>query len=376
MIAALRKFAEAWPAGLMTALAAIAIVESSIAGVGSGLAGRTPDWWLASEDVRRASACQVIGLGDSLIKGGLSPSTFEAASGLRAYNLALGGGQAPSSYFLLRRALRDGARPRAVVVDFSPRLLELGPRHNATVWHSLIGPAEALELATVARDPGLFGELGARLALPSYRSRQWARDAIAARLGGLPFGFDPIYHVLRIARAHGGQIEFSTPPRPWEALDALDRGFFPLAWRPDPTCDAYVGRFLALARDRGIRVYWLLPPVLGDLGRRSAASGFDARFDRYVKNYQAHYPNVTVIDARPSAYADGLFWDPLHLNPGGATRLSASLGPIVAAELGHPAVPGRWLRLPDPDPRSIEQLLADLKLDADGLATGSGGARR
>ena len=74
--------------------------------------------------------------GDSLAKLGVAPSLVEARSGRSVYNLAVCAGQAPSSYFLLRRVLDSGARPTAILVDFFPRLLQVPPQHTP-LWPAL-----------------------------------------------------------------------------------------------------------------------------------------------------------------------------------------------------------------------------------------------
>src|SRR5690349_13984720 len=79
------------------------------------------DWIQAGRAARReARGCRVLAFGDSLIKCGVAPAVIEGRLGGRAHNLAVGGGLPPADYFLLRRALAAGARPRAVLIGHIP----------------------------------------------------------------------------------------------------------------------------------------------------------------------------------------------------------------------------------------------------------------
>ena len=56
---------------------------------------------------------ELLFFGDSLVKFGLMPKVIQQGTGKTAYNFALHTGQTSSSYFMLRRTLRAGARPSA-----------------------------------------------------------------------------------------------------------------------------------------------------------------------------------------------------------------------------------------------------------------------
>ena len=127
-----------------------------------------------------AKKYDVLVFGDSLNAFGTLPRAVAERSGRRVYNLSIPGGQAPASYYLLKRVLRSGARPSAVVVDFYPSLLTLTPRINLTRWSSLLTIPEAAELAWWARDADLFGTVTAGMLIPSVRARAGLRDNLVA----------------------------------------------------------------------------------------------------------------------------------------------------------------------------------------------------
>ena len=105
-----------WPLGLIGTLALIGAVERFRAprAHASRPTRRVEMSW---QDAQRAAAgaegrSDVLCLGDSRIKLGLLPRVLEDRLGVSAYNLGILGGQAPASYFLLRKVLERGIRPR------------------------------------------------------------------------------------------------------------------------------------------------------------------------------------------------------------------------------------------------------------------------
>ena len=113
------------------------------------------------------------------------------------------------------------------------------------------------------------------------------------------------------------------------------------AWWPHPANAKYVHRLLDLAASRGIRVYWLLPPVEPPLRRLCEAGGQESAHLEFVRRATAGRSNVVVIDARSSADALPVFRDGVHLVRRGAAALSEAL----AGPLGDRGAAG-WVRLP------------------------------
>jgi len=122
---------------------------------------------------------EILCFGDSLIKLGILPRVLEDRLGAAAYNLGVLGGQAPNSYFLLRKVLEKGNRPRALFVDFSENLLTFSPSQNAACWSHLHGWRDSLDVAWQSADPALAISTGLHRLLPgwcdqSYRHRLFA----------------------------------------------------------------------------------------------------------------------------------------------------------------------------------------------------------
>src|SRR5437016_3106661 len=114
-----------WPRGLLGALVLVAAVECALERSWLDLDDPVSLSWRLSARAaeREAPGCALLCMGDSLVKLSMIPQVLEAQTGLRAYNLAVARGPAPAAYFLLKRALRAGASPQAIVVDFKPSVM-------------------------------------------------------------------------------------------------------------------------------------------------------------------------------------------------------------------------------------------------------------
>lgn len=350
------------PRGLVGMLALLAAVETGLASCDVATTTHLIESWtdaraMATSAEVRASG--VLCLGDSQIKQGLLPSAFAGHASGPAYNLAVHGGQPASAYFLLRRALDAGARPKAVVVGFFPGLLGSDLRINARQWPEVVGPAEALDLALTARDVELGTRTGLGLALRSFRSRDQLRRSIVWAVRGEP---DPAVGAIlgdrRLRRGDRGGIALAANPSfaddPGPPVAPSTAG---LSWRPKPENARFLRRLLDLARDRGIAVYWVtttLSPASQAIRERL---GLHEGYVRYLRGLQADYPNLTVLDTLGLGFDRTAFHDPCHLDGPSAGRLSAA----VARAIGPDERPGsRWVRLlPEGDRTRIARGHAD-----------------
>jgi len=137
------------PFGLLGMVALVVAVESFVVRHELDFTPWGSSAWIVADRAsrREATSCDVLFLGDSLVKMGLLPIVVEGETGRSAYNLGICAAQAPLPYFMLRRVLGAGGKPSAVVVDYKPNLLVGGPRDFARNWAELLTPREAIELA-------------------------------------------------------------------------------------------------------------------------------------------------------------------------------------------------------------------------------------
>jgi hypothetical protein len=134
------------PLGLIGMTVLVVAVESWLSSHSLELSqDRTLFEWRATgiaargEEVKRS---EVLCFGDSLVKYGIYPPILEASLGRSAFNLAVQGCPPPVSYFLLRRALDGGARPKAVIVDVHAMVLPSRPDQTVACWPEFLTEPE------------------------------------------------------------------------------------------------------------------------------------------------------------------------------------------------------------------------------------------
>jgi hypothetical protein len=348
----LAGLARRCPWGLVGMVALVLVVEAAIDGRARSLFDMEDiafRWTGRAASVKTKRA-EILCFGDSLIKLSVIPSVVQERTGKRVYNLAISGSQAPSSYFLLKRALDAGSRPEAVVVDFNPPLLRIGPRHITTRWGAMLGPLEAAELAWWARDADLFGEVALGELIPSLRGKTTIRANLKeALVGGHPTMLD--WNKLAIrnwGRNDGAQLMVGSAAAqnlPDAEIQRLREGYYP-EWSCHPANVEGVDHFLALAARHKIRVFWVLAPVIPPLHDKIAESGIDARHDEFLRGWQAKYPDLVILDARRKVTEVDAFWDPQHLSVIGASAFSRTLGDVLRRTIGG-KLEQRWVAMPE-----------------------------
>ncbi len=302
------------------------------------------DWryHLSRQEFPRAARDKdLLYFGDSLMLLGVEPSVVERRSGWSGYNLAISAAQPSAAYFAFRKALDAGARPKAVVLECHWRLVASKPEERTQNWPHLLGYRESLDLAWQARDAALFGALVVRKTLPSMRGRNELRKWIVTTVNGKLHG---VHSQMTLIMPHwrnhqGAQIVPSRHTDTWDTL-AHARSMYPADWQPHPVNVAYLRRFFALAEERGVAVYWLLPPIHPRVLEANERSGVNAKHEAFVRSFQTRFPHLVVLDGRRAGYDPGVFFDPDHLGREGAFVLSQDLGDL----LRRPATTDRWRR--------------------------------
>jgi hypothetical protein len=335
------------PLGFVGACALIFLVESAIAGHAVDFMSSLQCEFQFARTMsdQKVNRSRILAFGDSQLKLGLASPVLEEATGRPAWNFAIAAGQAPASYFLLRRALETNAQPRAILVNFFPRLMAEEARFNIDHWPEIIDGAECVELAIAARDPGLMGRLLIRSILPSVRYSQPIRSRIRGSLAGTPDGGPELNRVARRSwLANGGMGLALSPGSDVDLVAWRDRYF---RKRPIAVVNLdYMDRFFALAEARGIPVFWLIPPRVPALEALCQASGFEADQEAFMRAVLARHPGVRVIDGQGCLYDRDVFMDPHHLTTQGATTFTAEVGVAVRRVLDDPVATPRWIKLP------------------------------
>jgi hypothetical protein len=326
-----------------------AIERSAIHGNLALLDPRAESWSHTARKLRQAvPGRDILCFGDSMVKCGMMPRMLRERTGRPAFNLAVVGGSAPSSYFLLRRALKAGARPSTLVVDFNQELLSHGPGSKAKPYplDSLLDLRESIELCWKARDPDLFAGIALARLIPSVKVRNEVRTLVREKLKGEKPDRDRIM-VLLYRNWNFNEGAMIDPKRGFQD----NSGIAPAeqntsAWRPDRVNEHYFHAFLDLAARHGIRVVWLLPPVSPGTQIIWEARGDESLFDRFVGAQLRRHPDVVVLDGRHSGYEATAFHDQVHLDRDGALSLSGSTGDLLRRGDLDPGGPSRWVMLP------------------------------
>jgi hypothetical protein len=355
-----------WPSGLLGMLALVLAAEHFVARHDLDFA-RPENWnWRlsgrAAGSSRAASGCEIACFGSSVMHMGIVPQVIEKITGAKGYNFGVCIGTAPVHYYLFRRLLDSGIRPRAVVVEYHPHLLTVGPDFAARFWPELAGLGDALDLARTTRDPILFARLATAMALPSVRERDEVRAQVVAALRGQPATPRELNLAFRrnYRRNHGAHLDPRNPAfrgaiTPGTAQTLLDD-----TWACLPINRQYIRRLLALAADRQIPVYWLMPPLCVTLQDQRERQGLDRLYTGFARSIQAEFPGLVVIDGRHSNYVDAVFKDEVHLDRQGATTLSVQVGEALAEHLADRRHARRWIDLPAYRDRPIDVPTEDL----------------
>ncbi|RUL89316.1 hypothetical protein [Tautonia sociabilis] len=361
------------PLGLLGALILVVAIEASRADrpidrqTKTGLA-----WQFGAEAAAEPAVigARVLCLGDSRMKLGVLPVVLEDRIGLPAYNLAVPGAPASATVILLEKALRAGAKPSLLVVNFDENLLAVSPRERVSEWPELLGPGDWLGLARRSGDLDFVLRVGLGMILPSWRDREAIRERIVAALGGRE---RPILPELRALdrnwrRNLGAQV--ATPGERVPSSTAfIDSGATPRSrgWRPHPINAQAVHRLCSLADRLGITVAWLLPPSRADWTDRRRSLGLTEAFDAFVAEVLDAHPNVVVVDGRSAGFPDAAFRDPTHLDGLGASSLSESLADALLPLLDRGRADddsARLVALPAYRPPSSRLSLEDMATSA------------
>lgn len=344
------------PLGLLGALVLILGVEWFVARHKADVMGAS----LKSVDrtreiaARKVRDCELMAFGDSMVKHSLSPKVIKNRTGLKGYNFALAGTQAPASFFLFREALASGARPKVVLVDFFPELLTTDPWVNYTHWPVLGSYRDFFDLAWYSGDPSLFASMTARGTLPSMRCRESIRAAILEAFQGQAGVTRTNNRIAEHFWETNRGFEGTTPLADQNLSADYWIGRYFQSIECTPTNRYFVDRFMELAAEHGVKVCLLLPPYMPHLQAKVEEVGFHAKHDAWVRSLLDRHPNLDVLDARKSNYDQSAFRDVNHLASQGAFVFSDDIGEMVRRKLEDPGSVPRWVHLPAYRPRSID----------------------
>ena len=367
------------PWGFLGTVLIVLAIECAIGG--HDLDFTTPmhwDWRVIGKAATRPDKVKgrdLLMFGDSLVKFSLMPAIFEEKAGKKAFNFALHTGQTSSSYFMLARTIRAGAKPSAILLDLTPHMFMQEPQTNQHLWADLLTPEECLDMASAMRDPSFFASILCAELFPSYKERHEIRAGLMAAIrGGSSSRRGEIPLFRRNWKVNDGAQLMGDSPAP-----AIDPHFWAKSlyphWSPHPVNVAYLDRFLGLAASKDIPVYWLLPPIHPAVQSKTDESGFDASYSRFVGEVHRRFPGTIVVDARHSGFPADEFSDGAHLNRRGALKLSAALAEVFRKPIGESGHLN-WVMLDRGRGGEIASLMEDIHQSAEYLRDVGKGVRR
>ena len=370
------------PFGLLGMIVLIALVEGAIASHSTRFMLISQlDWQSTGRAAyRKAAGCEVLCFGDSMLKFGLSPRILQRDLGRRTYSFALLDGKPPASYFLFRRAIESGARPAAVTVDFQPECMAQDIRHllENPNWSSLVNLREIADLSWNYRNPTYFARALCETLLPSIRCRAQIRsNAVIALNGACPPYFEENEKVKRNWKLNqGGLLLAKNQAFNGEVTPEVARSGFIDRWWSKPENSNYIRRFLALAEQHQIRVYWIIAPNAPKVLAAQDKMGLSARYTRYLQSAMQKYRCLRVIDTRSAEYGADVFVDPVHLDRDGNLSMTHGVASILRHDLTARTDGPRWNDLPKYRPSHSEIALEDVNQSLAAIRQGQAGRRR
>ncbi len=289
-----------------------------------------PNWRAKQVLLERCDLGEVLILGDSRAAVGIIPAILP----MKTTNFAVGGGEAVEALVALDRALLCPVPPRLVVVSFDPAHFAAPELFwERTMRFGFLNAAELADLRDVSaalHDPSIYEERHTD-GVPSFlrdRLYTWRFPpyffASLVKGGGF-LRWHRNHQALEAAIASRGQYYFGTADG--SGLIAAEGRL--RAFQPLPVLDHYFERILARLHARGIPAIFIAMPV-NESTARATSPTVQAAFASWLVGYAARYPGFRVVGPAMRAWPDQWFGDGFsHLNPAGAQRFSALLGPCL-----------------------------------------------
>jgi hypothetical protein len=337
------------------------------------------EWRLSARASRRAATSSaVLAFGSSLMKLGVAPQVIERELGLSTYNLGICAGPAPASYFLLRRALEAGARPRIVLVDYHPLVLTHGPWHASPFWPDLLETRECLELAWKAGDPGYFAAMTCARLVPSVKDRREIRRVIVGAIGGEPSSTLSVEALRRNVATNRGALLVPKVPGTKVRIPREEAAVRIDSWECSALNARYVHEFMTLAAQHEVAVVWVMTPLHPDLSQLREGNGLQDRYRQFARSIIWAHPNVIVAEAIRSGYTPDLFVDSQHRNRDGAACLSAGVAEAIrgVVEHGVGSNEARWVTVGPPRMPSGELAIEDYGMSVERIQQVAGLGKR
>jgi len=312
---------------LFTTAAIVVALELVLAFVPENVMIRTMRWMRARLDREIAADVQLHG--DSVAQGALLASEIEMSlpAGKRVINAALQGSGPEFTYFLLRRQIENGQVPGAIVLAHSPHTFVT--ERTGVLVGAFLGWSEIPEVFAHGRHffDALYGVL-CKLSF-TLRHRDELSDLAKGRRAAVASWNDPLpteAWVRQVGEEAEAKWEREGKRPPGELHPVYLRRF-----EVDPGVHALLGRLLALAKARDVRVYWLTLPEHEAVAAARDTLGFAPAYYAFVDSLAAR-GEITLLQREFEVLPATEFGDYTHLRLRAALRLSREVGEKLRAE--------------------------------------------
>lgn len=221
-------------------------------------------------------------------------------------------GQAPATYFLLKRALEAGAKPTSILVEYHPTTLSEDPWSAKGFWPDLLNFQESVDLGWSGRDATFLASTVLAHNVPSVKDRSHIQTMVLEALAGRNATMCASTltsmrnrNINRGAFVMPGDVGFQG-----KVGENYQAAFFGKPWSCTSLNASYIRRFLELASARNIQIYWVLPPFAPELQEKREQSDNVALYTTFVRQWMAAFPNLIVLDAEHSNFAAKVFTTP------------------------------------------------------------------
>ncbi len=299
---------------LQVTIMVVVLMELALCFVPENVIIRTMRWMRAVLEHDPAPTVQIHG--DSVAQVALHTEVIEAQlpHGVTVRNAALPGSGPEFTYFLLRRQVKAGHIPRAILLAHSPHTFVTS--RMGTLVGGFLHFDEVPEAFAAGHDffDTLYGVF-CRLSF-TLRHREELGEFVKGRRDALSDWGGPIQTRQRVREAMAEtQARASREPgAPLGPLHPMHLG----AFKVDRGEQEFLRRTLALARAHGITVYWMTLPEHEVIATARDSAGFTTAYLAFVDSLSARGEVVVLQRAAPVRPA-AEFRDHLHM------RLPAAL---------------------------------------------------
>ncbi len=222
------------------------------------------------------------------------------------------------TYFMLQRELAAGLAPKAIV--YAPAPHTFGTDRIPLLVGGFCTWPEIWEVARSGKAPmdvlyGIFCKLSFTL-----RNREPLGEMLRGKKAGQTLNAVSMKEVSAGLRP---EMHFVA-----EQIPAVFKNDFSV--KPFPK--TFFEKFLTLAQERHIPVYWLTPPIVPAIGETRQACHFDQHLIPFLEDIHQR-DGVQILQAESMVYQDYLFKDFMHLNQEGADKFTKFMADKLAPAL-------------------------------------------